>query len=103
MPLLSLRRCGWPGAQHGRSQQRQAVIAKIHVIADKEGGRTESTAPDRFVGVGLELLLDVGSGDACQKSVGIDADLPAEGCQHLILRDILVLAEIGGKYCFDKG
>src|SRR6266404_8002374 len=45
--------------QQGFADQRQAVVAEIHVgLVDENGRRTEAAARHHFIGVGLELILD---------------------------------------------
>src|ERR1700760_101526 len=84
-----------PPALQRFTDQRQTVIAEIHVgLVDEDGRRAEAAARDHFIGIGLELLLDRLLGDSGEEVFGLDANTPADVSQHRVLRDILVLAPI---------
>src|ERR1700748_3637756 len=57
------------------TDQRQTVIAEIHVgLVDEDGRRAEAAARDHFVGIGLELVLDRLLADGGEEFFGLDAD-----------------------------
>src|SRR3954447_13541849 len=77
------------------ADQRQAVVAKIHVsVVDKDRRRAEAAAGHDLLSVGLELVLDSLLGDAGKEFLLVDAGFPADLGQHGILRDVLVAAPI---------
>src|SRR3979411_2884974 len=77
------------------ADQRQAVVAEIHVgPVDEDGRRTKNAARHYLIGIGLELVLDRLLADPGQESCRINADALANFRQHRVLRDVLVLAPI---------
>src|SRR3954468_4856312 len=55
------------------ADQRQAVVAEVHIgPVDEDGRRTEAAARHHLVGIGLELVLDLRIGDAGEEFRGID-------------------------------
>ena len=62
-------------ARQGLADQRQAVIAEIHVgLVDEDRRRAEAAARHHLIGVGLELVLDRLLADARKEFLRIDAD-----------------------------
>jgi hypothetical protein len=68
----------------------------------KKVGDPKGAAAYRLVGVGLELLLDLGPGDARQERVGVNAHLPADRGQHLVLRNVFFAGEVSREGGFDE-
>src|SRR6202022_3213097 len=83
-------------ALQGFADQRQPVVAEIHVdLVEEDGRRAEAAARYRLVGIGLELVLAPLLADRGEKSCGIDADAPADLSQHRILRNVLIVTPVG--------
>src|SRR5689334_13037349 len=77
------------------AQQRQAIIAEIHVSGvEEDGRRAETAALHHLVGVGLELILDRLLADPLEERLLVRADASADLREHGILRNVLVLAPI---------
>ncbi len=85
------------GSLHQRgAHQRQAVVAEVHVITvDKHRGRAETAAADQFLGVGLELILDLRPRDAGKEFRGVDAAACTDTGQHFVPGNVFIPAPIG--------
>src|SRR5512135_2536175 len=76
-------------SQHRVAHEFEAVVAEVHVVAaDEQRRRAEAAARDHFVGIGLELRLDLGPRDALEEPLRLEADARAEIREHLVLRDV---------------
>src|SRR5512139_1219579 len=66
-------------ALHGLADQRQPVIAEIHVgLVEEDRRRAEAAARHDLLGVGLELVLDRLLGNSGEESLLVDSDLAAD-------------------------
>src|ERR1700693_2150417 len=78
------------------ADQRQSVVAEIHVgPVDEDGRRTKAAAGHHCIGVDLELSLDLRLADTCEELLRIDTEALADVRQHRVLRNVLVAAPIG--------
>src|ERR1700722_19882933 len=89
LPSKVLRRSSLLSSRQRIPDQRQAVVAEIHVgLVEKDRRRTEAAARHDFVRIGLELILDLLLADAREERFWIDASALADFGQDRILRDI---------------
>src|SRR5580693_10306749 len=83
------------GARKSFADQRQAVVAEIHVgLVDENRRRAKTAARHHFVSISLELILDRLLADASEELCGIDADPFADFGHNRVLRDVLILAPV---------
>src|SRR6266851_6995371 len=78
-----------------RAHQRQAIIAEEHRVADEHCRAAEAAARDQLVGIGTQSCLAGIGFDAGKESLAFQAGARGNVGQHLLARDVAVVAPIG--------